>query len=45
MSELDELEKLLRRLADERDSLREHGYEFPALYDAIEYLLREQMPC
>jgi len=38
-----EIEKLLDRLAQEEKSLEMYGYRFPALYDAIKYLLQKQM--
>ena len=44
MAELKELEDLLKRLARERAALQEYGYRFPALFDAVEYLLRQRMP-
>lgn len=35
-----EAKTLLERLEKERDQLASHGYRFPALFDAVGFLLR-----
>jgi hypothetical protein len=36
--------ELLKALEQERAALARMGYEFPALFAAVEYLLKKQMP-
>lgn len=43
MGKQDKIDEMIRHLEAEREALDNYGYRFPALFDAVRFLLDEKL--